>query len=77
MALTWPNIRTVTRPIQINLVEHGLTGKRMECCDGRGQRSINDVAECGGPKEKLTTPIELICVFSVDKYLNKSEFKMV
>ena len=29
------------------------TEKGMECCDGRGQHSINDVAECGGPKEKL------------------------
>ena len=25
----------------------------MECCDGRGQRSIDDFAECGEPKEKL------------------------
>ena len=25
----------------------------MECCEGRGQRSIDDIAECGGPKEKL------------------------
>ena len=76
MALKRPKIRTVTRPIQINLVEKGLTGKRMECCDGRGQRSIDDVAECGEPNEKLATPNELICVFSVDKCLNKSEFKM-
>ena len=29
------------------------TEKGMECCDGRGQRSIDDVAECGRPKEKL------------------------
>ena len=29
------------------------TEKGMECCDGRGQRSIDDVAECGGAKEKL------------------------
>ena len=29
------------------------TEKGMECCDGRGQRSIDDVSECGGPKEKL------------------------
>ena len=72
VALIRPKIRTVTRPIQINLVEQGLTGKRMECCDGRGQRSINDVAECEEPHEKLATPNELICVFSDDK----SEFKM-
>ena len=44
----------------------------MECCDGRGQRSIDDVAECGGPKK---TDNEFI-YFSVDKYLNKSEFKI-
>ena len=48
----------------------------MECCDGRGHRSIDDVAECVGPKEKLATPNELICLFSVDKYLNKSEFEI-
>ena len=29
------------------------TEKGMECYDGRGQRPIDDVAECGGPKEKL------------------------
>ena len=29
------------------------TEKGMECCDGRGQRSIDDFAKCGGPKEKL------------------------
>ena len=33
----------------------------MECCDGRGQRSIDDVAECGGPKEKLTMSF-VICI---------------
>ena len=27
--------------------------EKMECCDGRGQHSIDDVAECGGPKQKL------------------------
>ena len=47
-----PNIRNVIRPIQINLVEQGQK-KGMECCDGRGQRTIDDVSECGGPKEKL------------------------
>ena len=50
------------------------TEKGMDCCDGRGQRSIDDVAECGGPTEK--TGNELIFVFSVDKYLNKSEFRI-
>ena len=42
----------------------------MEYYDGRGQRSIDDVAECG------KTSNELICVFSFDKCLNKIEFKM-
>ena len=37
--------------MQINLVDHGQ--KRMESLDGRGQRSIDDVAEYGGPIEKL------------------------
>ena len=46
--------------------------KGMECCDGRGQRSIDDVAECGGPKK---TGNEQIVLFSVDKYLNKSKLK--
>ena len=45
----------------------------MECCDGRGERSIDDVAECGEPKEKRAMSKFL---FSVDKYLNKSEFKI-
>ena len=49
------------------------TEKGMECCDGRGQRSIDDVAECGGSKEKLAMSS---FVSSVDKYLNKTEFKM-
>ena len=45
-------IRTVTRPIQIKPVEQG-HNQGMECYDGRGQCYIDDVAECGGPKEKL------------------------
>ena len=45
----------------------------MERCDGRGQRSIDNVAECGRPKEKLAMSKFLCCV---DKYLHKSEFKM-
>ena len=51
------------------------TEKGMACYDGTGQRSIDDVAECGGPKEKLAMR-SLICVFPVDKYMNKSDFKM-
>ena len=46
--------------------------KRMECHDGRGQRSIDDVAECGGPKEKLA--MSSFVRFLFDKYLNKIEF---
>ena len=62
MALIQANLRTVIRPIQINLVEQGQK-KGMECCDGRGQHSIDDVAESGGPKEKLAISSFLSFVF--------------
>ena len=65
-------IRTVARPIQINLVKHRQK-KGMECCDGRGQRSIDDIAECGGPKEKFTMS-SLLC-FLLINVLIKVNFK--
>ena len=55
----------------------------MECCGGRGQRSIDDVAECGGPKEKqamssfVCFPLINISIklsLKLRKYFNKSDF---
>ena len=40
------------------------TEKGMECCDGRGQRSIDDVEECGAPKEKLAMS-KFLCFLSI------------
>ena len=54
----------------------------MECCDGRGQRSIDDVAECGGPEEKQAMSsfvcfplinISIKLILKLRKYLNNSE----